>query len=208
MNDVIPGILEKEFSGIEEKLEIIRPFSKKVHIDVLDGKFCDEISFLDPKAFIKYRNEFFMEAHLMVDDPASYIKPFAKAGFKRFLGHIEKMKDLDGFIAEGQIFGEVGIGIDVDTQPDSLKIPFDELDCVLLMGVKAGKSGQTFLPQTLERIRSVRQLTQIPIEIDGGINEQTIVDCKQEGAERFVATSFIFESKDPIESFEKLVGLA
>jgi len=86
------------------------------------------------------------------------------------------MKDLDEFIAEGQIHGEVGIAVDIDATIESLKVPYDDLDCILLMGVKAGKSGQVFLPQTLEKIKKLVQRTETPIEIDGGwIRTQLLV---------------------------------
>ncbi len=208
MKSVLPGILEKEWGQIEEKLQIIKPFSQRAHIDILDVKFCEELSFLGPTPFSKDKDDFFLEAHFMVDDPVLYLKPFAEAGFRRFLGHIEKMKDLDEFVALGQILGEVGVAIDSATFIDSLSIPYDDLDLILLMSVKAGKSGQEFLPETLEKIKKLREITQIPIEIDGGINDNTILDCKNQGADRFVATSFIFESKDPMEAYEKLLSLS
>ena len=208
MHNIIPGILEIEWEEIEKKLSIIRQFSKFVHIDFLDGKFSKDISFLESTPFEKYSQDFFMEAHLMVEDPTSYIKPFAKAGFKRFLGHIEKMTELDEFVAEGQIFGEIGLALDVDTSIDKIKIDFNDLDCILLMGVKAGKSGQEFVPSVLTKIQEVRKLTQIPIEIDGGIKETTLTASKRNGADRFVATSFIFENKDPMQAFEKLSSIS
>lgn len=208
MHDVIPGILEKDFSEIEKKLAIIKPFSKKVHIDFLDGKFSKDLSFLDFSQFNKYKNDFFMEAHLMVDDPSQYIKVLANAGFKRFLGHIEKMGDLEEFIAKGQIFGEVGLALDIDTSVESISINFEDIDTILLMSVKAGKSGQEFLPVVLEKIKNLRQITQIPIEIDGGINEEALIAAKKEGAQRFVVTSAIFQSQDPVESYEKLLSLS
>ncbi|HUD05018.1 MAG TPA: hypothetical protein VMR59_03455 [Patescibacteria group bacterium] len=207
MHNVIPGILEKDFVEIERKLAIIRSFSNAVHIDFLDGKFCEETSFMDLAPFAKYQEDFFMEAHLMVEDPTHYVKQLAEVGFKRFLGQVEKMVDVDEFIAEGQIFGEVGLAIDSPTPISSLSVPFDDLDLVLLMGDKAGRSGQIFLPETLEKIRQVRLRTQIPIEIDSGINDTTIVQCKEAGANRFVTTSFVFNSSDPLNSFEKLEGL-
>ncbi|MEK7160357.1 MAG: hypothetical protein AAB702_02650 [Patescibacteria group bacterium] len=207
MIDIIPGILEKDFAEIEKKLQIIKPFSKKVHIDFLDGKFCEEKSFLDFAQFSKYKDDFFLEAHLMVEDPNQYIKPLANAGFKRFLGHIEKMGNLEEFIAKGQIFGEVGLALDIDTSVESISINFDDIDTVLLMSVKAGKSGQEFLPEVLEKIRLLRQITQITIEIDGGINEETLIASRKAGAQRFVATSAIFQSQDPMESYEKLLSL-
>jgi ribulose-phosphate 3-epimerase len=208
MNEVIPGILEKDFKEIEKKLQIVKPFSRRVHIDILDGKFTDSISFLDPTPFSKYKDDFFMEAHFMVDDPASLVKPFGLAGFKRFLGHIEKMKNIEEFVAEGQIFGEVGLALDFQTPISSINIPLDDLDCILLMGVKAGKSGQNFMPEVLEKVRELRKKSNIAIEIDGGINEETIISAKQEGVERFVATSYIFNSDDPMAAYERLLSLS
>lgn len=207
MHDVIPGILEKSFVEIERKLAIIRPFSKTVHIDFLDGKFCEESSFMDFNSFIKYKDDFFLEAHLMTENPTQYIRQLAAVGFKRFIGHIEKMQDIDEFIAEGQIFGEVGLALDINTPVSSITIPFDDIDSILLMAVKAGKSGQMFSPQVISRIQELRLSTQIPIEIDGGINDQTIVESKAAGANLFVTTSFIFKSSDPLNAFEKLTSL-
>jgi ribulose-phosphate 3-epimerase len=207
MIQIIPGILEKDWHEIERKLEIIKPFSRKVHIDFLDGKFSQEMSFLDPTPFSKYKDDFFMEAHLMVEDPAKYIKPLSEVGFNRFLGHVEKIGDINEFIAEGQIHGEVGLAVDIDTAIESLQVPYDDLDCVLLMSIKAGKSGQIFLPQVLEKIQKLKQRTVIPIEIDGGIDQDTIVSAKKEGVSRFVTTSFIFQNQDPMQAFEKLLNL-
>jgi ribulose-phosphate 3-epimerase len=208
MHQIIPGILETEWAEIERKLEIIKPFSRRVHIDFLDGKFSPETSFLDPEPFKKYKDELFMEAHLMTDDPTKYVKPLADCGFRRFLGQIEKMQDLDEFVAEGQIYGEVGLALDSASLLDSIIIPFDDLDTILLMGVKAGKSGQVFLPETLEKIKKISQNSQIPIEVDGGINEQTIASIKASGATRFVVTSALFQYPEPMRAFEKLLALA
>lgn len=207
MHNIIPGVLEDEWFEIEKKLNLIQKFSHTVHIDFLDGKFSAEKNFIDPTPFKKYEDNFFMEAHLMVENPTSYIKPFAAAGFKRFLGHVEKMTDLEEFIAEGQIFGEVGLALDVDTSIEKIKINFEDLDCILIMSVKAGKSGQEFMPSALTKIQELRKLTQIPIEIDGGINDTTLIASKRNGATRFVTTSFIFESKDPMQAYEKLLSL-
>lgn len=208
MHDLIPGILETDSSEIEKKLSLVKRFSKKVHIDILDGKFSTEAGFVDPTFFKKYENDFFMEAHFMVEDPASYVKIFAENGFKRFLGHIEKMKNLDEFIAEAQIFGEAGLALDLETPVESIAVNFDDLDTILLMGVKAGKSGQTFVPEVLNKIKALKEKTNIPIEVDGGINENSIIDCMEEGATRFVATSYIFNDKDPMQAFEKLLSLS
>lgn len=208
MHNVIPGILEKDWKEIERKLAIIRPFSKTAHIDFLDGKFSSETSFMDFNAFIKYKDDFFLEAHLMTENPTQYIRQLAAVGFKRFIGQIEKMQDIDEFIAEGQIFGEVGLAIDSETPVSAITMPFDDLDLVLLMADKAGKSGEVFLPETLEKIKELRSKTQIAIIVDCGINDQTIVEAKAAGANHFISNSYIFKSSDPLNSFEKLTRLA
>ena len=120
MNEVIPGILEKEWSAIERKLELLKSFAKTVHIDIIDGKFADNTTFLDPGPFKKYEKDFLLEVHMMVDNPLQYLKPWAEAGFQRFLGHIEKMPDPVEFVAQGQLLGAVGLAIDGPTSLDVL----------------------------------------------------------------------------------------
>ena len=204
---VIPGILENNWGLVLEKLKKVKSFSNTVHIDVIDGKFSPNTSFLDPQPFLAYTKELFFEVHLMTDNPIEYLEPFAKAGFKRFIGHVEKMPDISEFIARGQILGEVGLAIDGPTNIESLNIPFDDLDLILIMGIKAGASGQVFMPQILEKIKTVRAKTNIAIEVDGGINDKNIADIKNAGANRFVTTSFVFNSPDPISAYKTLVDL-
>lgn len=204
---IIPGILEKEWNVIEKKIEIIRQFSNTAHIDFIDGKFAPNTTFLDPKPFYKYSKELFLEAHLMVENPLQYLEPLANAGFRRFLGHIEKMSDITEFVAKGQILGEVGLAIDADTSLENVNTVYDDLDCVLLMGVKAGASGQSFKPQVLDKTKALREKTFVPIEVDGGVNDKTILDIKNAGADRFVATSFLFKEGGPGKNYQTLLNL-
>lgn len=204
MLEIIPGILEQEWSEIERKLKVVKPFSKTVHIDIIDGKFADNLTFLDPEPFKKYSKDFFFELHMMVENPINYIAPWSRAGFKRFIGHIEKMPDISAFIEEAKKYGEVGLAIDEPTDIDALdKINLDNLDCLVVMSIKAGASGQAFQPQLLEKVRTLRKKTNIPIEVDGGISSETILLAKEAGATRFVANSYLFNG-DPEENFKKL----
>ena len=207
MHSIIPGILEKDWSIIEEKIAIVRQFSNSVHIDFIDGKFSPNITFLDLKPFSKYTKDLFMEAHLMVDNPLQYLEPLANAGFRRFLGHVEKMSNLEEFVARGEILGEVGLAIDGKTSLETINISYEDLDVILLMGIDAGFSGRQFQPQILDKIKTIREKTFIPIEVDGGVNDKTIPEIKKAGADRFVVTSFIFEEGDPIKNYETLVSL-
>ena len=217
--EIIPGILEKEWGEIERKINLVRSFAKSIHIDIIDGKFAPNITFLDPTPFAKYTHSaasgraILFEAHLMVEDPINYLKPFADAGFRRFLGHIEKMSDQEEFVAQGQLLGEVGLAIDGPTPLDSVKAPYGDLDCILVMTIKAGESGQAFTPEYLEKVKIMNQAkpdqddtkTGMKVEVDGGINNQTIIQAKNAGATRFVANSFIFktDSSDALSAESK-----
>ncbi len=206
--EVIPGILEPSWGGIERRIKTIKPFMQAIHIDLLDGKFVDNTTFLNPKPFKKYSEDIFFELHMMVDNPLQYLKPFADAGFKRFLGHVEKMPDIAEFVAEGQLLGEVGLAIDKDTKPEDLKINYDDLDVLLIMTIKAGFSGLRFLPELLEKVKKIRSdYPELPIEVDGGINEETILQAKQAGASRFITTSALSTAKDPQGEYQTLCGL-
>lgn len=209
MFEIIPGILEKDWETIERKIELVRPFAKSIHVDLLDGKFAPNTTFLDPKPFTKYANDFILELHIMANDPLQYLKPWADAGFKRFIGHIERMPDQAEFVAEGQLLGEVGLVIDGETQLDQLKVPYEDLDCLLIMTIKAGFSGQAFTPQYLEKVKTIRlKSSTIPIEVDGGINEATIVKARDAGATRFAATSAIYKgTNSPLIQFQTLNSL-
>ncbi len=203
-HQIIPGILEKDWSEIEKKIEIIKIFSKKIHIDIIDGKFAQNLTFLDPTPFSKF-NDIYFEAHLMVEEPINYLDSFAKAGFKKFIGHVEKMASQEEFVAKGELFGEVSLGLDLPSSLDLITASFEDLDSILLMDVKAGFSSQTFNQSLIEKIKALRSKTFIPIEVDGGINDQTIVQCKEAGANIFVATSFISEDPQNYFKLQKLL---
>ena len=191
--EIIPGILEKEWSEIERKINLIRSFAKTIHIDIIDGKFAPNITFLDPLPFKKFTSDLFFELHMMVENPIQYLKPFADVGFKRFLGHIEKMPDQEEFVAQGELLGEVGLAVDGPTPLSVIAIPYEDLDCVLVMTIKAGESGQFFEPKFLDKVRQIREKNDfLPIEVDGGITDQTLPLAKNAGANRFVSTTFIF----------------
>lgn len=209
MNEIIPGILESEWSEIEKKLELIKPFAKTVHVDIIDGKFEENTTFLDPEPFRKYKDDFLLELHMMVEDPIKYLKPWADAGFQRFIGHIEMMPDPVEFVAQGQLVGAVGIAIDGPTSLDSVnELNLNDLDCILVMAIKAGKAGQEFQGDVLEKIREIRKNYEfLPIEVDGGINNMTVVDSYNAGANRFVCNSHLFKSEDISEKFEELSSL-
>jgi ribulose-phosphate 3-epimerase len=205
MNNVIPGILEKEWSEIERKLELAKQFAKAIHIDIIDGKFADNLTFLDPQPFKKYSNDFFFELHMMVENPIEYVKPWADAGFKRFLGHIELMPHQENFLNEARKYGEAGLAIDGPTDPLTLNALPESSETILFMSIKAGFSGQEFNPSFLEKIKQIKEKGFTgTCEVDGGINDQTLITAKECGANRFVSTSYLFNSENPQITFQNL----
>ena len=92
----------------------------------------------------------------MVKEPINYLDKFALNGFNKFVGHVEKMSDQVEFVAKGESLGSVGFGVDLETDLSKIKVSFDDLDQILIMGVKAGKSGQIFDPRIIEKIKKLR----------------------------------------------------
>ena len=180
------------------------PFAKTIHIDIIDGKFSPNTTFLDSAPFKKYSDQVFFEIQMMVEDPLRYIKQYAKAGFKRFIAQVEKMPSQKEFIDYAKEYGEAGLAIDLKTSLDEIKVDFNYPDCFLLMSVKAGFSGQTFSPEVLEKFKTLREKTDKPIGIDGGVNETTIKELKKLGVNRCVVTSGLFSTDDTAKAYQEL----
>jgi len=211
MHEVLPGIgsLEQDWSALEKKLDLVKPFAKAVHIDIIDGKFAHNTTFLDPEPFKKYSQDIFLELHMMVEEPESYLEKWAKAGFRRFIGHIEKMSDQTSFVAKAQEVGEVGLALDADSPPEAITVGLEDLDTVLVMTIKAGFSGQPFRLELLSKVKKLSEKALFPIEVDGGITDQTIIDAVRMGATRFVATSYLFKAEEtPHEQYISLLKTA
>lgn len=203
---IIPTILEKSWEEIEAKFKIYEKFAKSVHIDFIDGKFEENTTFLDPSPFSKYSEYFDLEAHLMVEEPIDYIDNLSKAGFKTFLGHIEKMSDQVEFVAKGEALGAVGLALDIDTEVSDIKVSYEDLDRILLMGIHAGASGRPFDERVYGKIKEVSDSNFTKIQIDGGVNDETLPKLRENGASMFCVNSFLFKG-DPKEQFSKLSSI-
>jgi ribulose-phosphate 3-epimerase len=214
-----PGTENKDFSEIEKKIELVKPLVKTIHIDVIDGKFADNTTFADPEAFEKYTSQLpgseagwetgekgvTFEVHLMVEDPIAHLQRWADAGFRRFIGQIEKMPDQEAFVAQAQMLGEVVLAIDKQTPLDAIKVNLKDLDALLVMTIQAGFSGQKFEEALLDKVKEARARNEyLAIEVDGGINDETIAIAAAAGANRFVATSFLFGMDIPETQYKLL----
>ncbi len=209
MIDIIPGILDKEWVPIDEKVRQVAPLTQWIQIDVADNTLVPNVTLLDFKQFAPYEKEFpelSFEAHLMVAKPEMYIKPLVDAGFKRLIAHVEA-HDPRVFLDQAQYeHVEVGLAIDGATEFDQIEPFLEEIDMVLVMTIEAGFSGQPFLPETMEKVKLIHQnFPDLPIEVDGGINDKTAKIAVEAGATRLVSTSYIFKSADGIaQAVERL----
>ncbi len=205
MIEVIPGIgPQKEFGEITRRVALVASHVDWVQIDFADNTLVPNETFLKFDQFgsliAKYPNLSF-EAHLMVDYPEKYIRPLVDAGFKRLIAHVEA-NDPRHFLDAVQYESvEVGLAIDGATEFNEIESFLDAIDVALVMTIEAGASGSPFLPETVEKIRTIHQnFPDLSIEVDGGINEQTVKLVKEAGATRIVSTSYLFGDPQNIAS--------
>lgn len=206
MIEIIPGILEKEWTVIEERIKLVSSLVSWVQIDIADNTLVPNRTFLDFEKFSLYPESVSLEGHLMVANPEKYIRPLADAGFKRLIAHVECV-DPRVFLDQARFeHVEVGIAIDGSTEIEQIEPFLEEIDCVLVMGIEAGFSGQEFQPENLEKIKAIHQnFSDLPIEVDGGINEATAKLVKDAGATRLVSTSYLFKDLQNIgQAIERL----
>ena len=193
MIEIFPGALEDSFSKVEEKIRMVEPYVDWLHFDVIDNTWAENDSFRDPTPFKTLKTKLNLEIHFMFMDPTVVVGDWVDVGFKRLIAHVESRNPQD-FINQVKESGvEVGLALDGPTDVFKLEPFLSQIDQVTVMMIKAGKSGQKFMEENLEKIRWIHQkYPNLPIEVDGGINPQTAKLAKEAGTTRLVSTSFLF----------------
>lgn len=193
MIEIYPGVLEDSFSKIEEKIRMIESYAEWLHFDIADKTFSESNSFQDPAPFKTLKTKPNLEIHLMVADPAAVVQDWVGAGFKRLIAHVESNNPQDFIEKVKEARVEVGLALDGFTEVEKIEPFLSQINQVTIMMIKAGKSGQKFMEENLDKIRRIHQkYPNLPIEIDGGVNPQTAKLAKDAGATRFISTSYIF----------------
>ena len=195
-----PSILSADFGILKQQLEVIdEAGAQYVNCEVMDGVFVPSISFGLPvlKTIRKYTDRM-MDVHLMIVDPERYVKDFAEAGADIITVHAEACKHLDATIELIKASGAMaGVAINPATPLSAISHVLEKVDMVLIMTVNPGFGGQSLIPYTLDKVRELSQLLnqkglKIDIEVDGGINKDTIDDALDAGANIIVAGSAVF----------------
>ena len=169
-----------------------------IHIDIMDGKFVDNKTWtISEITKITKNSTFPLDVHLMVNNPSKYIEDYAMLNTNDIIFHYEAVKDVNSMIDEIKNYGlKVGIAINPDTDVEKIFPYLDKIDLVLVMSVYPGKSGQSFIEESLDKIRKLKQEIQEKnlktlISVDGGINDETGKLCKEAGVDILVSASYI-----------------
>lgn len=203
---ISPSILASDYANLESELNRISS-SDLIHVDVMDGHFVPNISIGAPvTAAIKKVCSVPFDVHLMISDPLKYAEDFAKAGADIICFHIESNSDTDKTIDKILSLGKKAALAVKPGTPIEEVIPYlDRLSMVLVMTVEPGFGGQSFMADMMPKIEKLREIGYAgDIEVDGGVNPETIKLAAKAGANVFVAGSAVFKSENPEETINLL----
>ena len=211
MYQLCPSILSADFNRLGEQIKILENEGVKIlHIDVMDGDFVPSISFGMPVIkSIRKESKMFFDVHLMVTEPERYIRDFVECGADSITVHAEACEDLERTIELIRAAGvKVGVSIKPATPVNDIIHLLGEVDMVLVMTVQPGFGGQKYLEECTEKIKELRELIDAEgldtqIQVDGGINEETLSTVMEAGANLIVAGSYAFR-EDLAESVQDI----
>ena len=184
------------------------------HLDIMDGRFVPNISFgpMLVEFFRKATNKT-CDVHLMIEEPEKYAEAFKKAGTDILTVHIEACRHLHRNIQQIKSLGmKAGVALNPHTPVSSLKDVLKDIDLVCMMSVNPGFGGQSFIANTLNRIKELRKMIDekglsVKIEIDGGVTLENAKTILEAGAHVLVAGNTVFQSANPIDTIAKLKAL-
>lgn len=215
MGKIAPSILSADISKLGEDIQMLdKGGADWIHIDVMDGHFVPNLTF-GPNVVAAAKNytDLPLDVHLMVEEPEKMINGFAEAGATGISIHAEATKNIHQVMQHIKSLNvQAGVVINPGTAVSFIEPVLSIVDMVLVMTVNPGFGGQSFIPEMLKKIekldayRKENDLSYL-IQVDGGVNEETIQLCHEAGADVFVAGSNVFGAKSPANQIQKLKRL-
>lgn len=203
---IIPTILVKTFKEVKEKIKAVENYVDWIQLDIMDGVFVGDRTWNNPSDLKKIKTKSKLEAHLMVQNPEKVIDKWLK-NVDRVIVHFEsKIEDLENLIKKVHSHKkQIGLAINPETNCRVIAPFLEKIDLVLFMSVQPGLGGQMFEPETLDKIKALREIwPKGDIGVDGGVNDKNARKIFAVGANLLCVGNYIFKSENIKQTIEKL----